>query len=141
MMIIGERKLRDPNPSPETDAFWAAAARGEFLVRRCRACGKAHWYPRTLCPFCTSADTEWIRGSGRGVVYSFSVMRRADPPFVMAYVTLAEGPTMMTNLVNCDPAALKIGAAVELIFVRSDGDFAVPCFQPAPRGHGGVATS
>jgi uncharacterized protein len=141
MMFIGERRLPDPNVSPETDAFWTAAARGEFLVRRCRACGKAHWYPRTLCPFCTSADTEWIEGSGRGVIYSFSVMRRAEPPFVMAYVTLAEGPTMMTNLVNCDPAALQIGAAVELVFVRSEGDFAVPCFQPTPRGHGRVATS
>jgi uncharacterized OB-fold protein len=59
-------------------------------------------------------------------------MRRADPPFVMAYVTLAEGPTMMTNIVNCDPATLQVGAAVEVIFVRSEGGFAVPCFQPKP---------
>jgi hypothetical protein len=49
----------------------------------------------------------------------------------MAYVTLAEGPTMMTNIVNCDPDALQVGAAVELVFVRSEGNFAVPCFQPA----------
>jgi uncharacterized OB-fold protein len=58
-------------------------------------------------------------------------MRRADPPFVMAYVTLAEGPTMMTNIVNCDPDTLQVGAAVDLVFVRSAADFAVPCFQPA----------
>ena len=130
-MQIGARALHDPNPSPETEAFWSATARGVFLIRRCRACGKAHWYPRTLCPFCTSTDTEWEEGSGRGVIYSFSLMRRADPPFVMAYVTLAEGPTMMTNIVNCDPDALQVGAAVELVFVRSEGNFAVPCFQPA----------
>jgi uncharacterized OB-fold protein len=49
----------------------------------------------------------------------------------MAYVTLAEGPTMMTNIVNCDPDALQIGATVELVFVRSEGNFAMPCFQPA----------
>jgi uncharacterized protein len=131
MMVYGERKLPDPNPSPETQEFWDAAARGEFLVRRCAACGKAHWYPRTLCPFCSSWDTEWVPGSGRGVIYSFSVMRRAEPPFVMAYVTLEEGPTMMTNLVDCDPATLRIGGAVELVFKPSEGGFAVPCFRPA----------
>jgi uncharacterized protein len=130
-MQIGTRALGDPNPSPETEAFWDASAQGVFLVRRCRVCGKAHWYPRTLCPFCSSADTEWVKGSGRGVIYSFSFMRRTEPPFVMAYVTLAEGPTMMTNIVNCSPDALEVGAAVELVFVRSAGGLAVPCFQPA----------
>jgi uncharacterized OB-fold protein len=131
-MQIVARALRDPNPSPETEAFWSATAQGVFLVRRCRACGKAHWYPRTVCPFCSGLGTDWVPGSGLGVIYSFSVMRRAEPPFVMAYVTLAEGPTMMTNIVNCDPATLEVGAAVEVIFVRSEGGFAVPCFQPKP---------
>ncbi len=123
--------MRDPNPTPETAEFWHAAARGELLVRRCRGCGKAHWYPRNICPFCMSADTDWIAGNGRGVIYSFSVMRRTDPSFVMAYVTLSEGPTMMTNIVDCDPAGLRIGDAVEVAFIRSEGGFAIPCFRPA----------
>jgi uncharacterized OB-fold protein len=122
--------LRDPNPSPESRQFWDAAGRGEFLVRRCQACLQVHWYPRTLCPFCGSSDTEWIAASGRGVIYSFSIMRRAEPPFVMAYVTLAEGPTMMTNIVDCDFDALRIGDPVRLEFKPSPGGFAVPCFTP-----------
>jgi uncharacterized OB-fold protein len=120
----------DTSPTPETETFWKAAAEGTFLIKRCRSCGKAHWYPRTVCPFCVSSETEWITGSGRGSLYSFSYMRKAAPPFVMAYVTLEEGPTMMTNIVDCDPQDLRIGQAVKLVFKPSEGGFAVPCFSP-----------
>jgi uncharacterized OB-fold protein len=58
-------------------------------------------------------------------------MRKAVPAFVMAYVTLAEGPTMMTNIVECDPATINIGDKVELVFRSSESGFAVPCFRPA----------
>lgn len=125
-----EPLLPDPNPSSETVPFWQAAAEGVLFVRRCKSCGKAHWYPRTVCPFCVSSETEWIRGSGRGVVYSFSFMRRATPPFLMAFVTLEEGPTMMTNLVECDPETVRINDAVEVVFRKSRQGFAVPCFRP-----------
>ena len=91
--MIG-RTPNDPQPTVETQPFWDAAREGRFLVKRCRACGKAHWYPRTHCPFCASADTEWTEAGGEGSIYSYSVMRRADPVYVMAYVTLDEGPTM-----------------------------------------------
>lgn len=123
----------DPVVTPETQAFWDAAAEGRFLVRQCRACGKAHWYPRSLCPLCASIDTEWREGSGAGRVYTFSVMRRgsAGEPFVIAYVELAEGPRMMTQVVGCDPASVSVGMAVRQVFVRSPGGFAVPCFAPA----------
>ncbi len=131
-MIVGDRVPEDPQPAPETEAFWAAAREGRFLVRQCRNCGRAHWYPRTHCPFCASADTEWVEGSGQGVIYSYSVMRRTDPNYVMAYVTLAEGPTMMTNIVDCDPDTLKIGDAVTVAFVQSAGGYAVPMFRPSP---------
>ena len=130
-MIIGARTPGDPEPTPETQAFWDAAAEGRFLVRRCTSCGKAHWYPRGVCPLCHSTDTVWEEGSGKGTIYSYSVMRKAEPPFVMAYVTLAEGPTMMTNIVDCDSDALAIGQAVELIFQPSKSGIAVPCFRPA----------
>ena len=65
------------------------------------------------------------------MIYSFSVMRRADPVYVIAYVTLAEGPTMMTNIVDCDPDALRIGDEVEVAFVRTEGGAALPMFRPA----------
>jgi uncharacterized protein len=125
------RKIPAPTPTPETRVFWDAAAQGKFLLRRCTACGRAHWYPRPICPFCFSAATEWVEASGRGTIYSYSVMRRAPEPYVIAYVTLEEGPTMLTNLVDCDFDALAIGQAVKLKFSPSEGGPPVPTFTPA----------
>ena len=117
--------------NPETEPFWQACREGRFLVRRCEACGQAHWYPRTLCPFCFSDRTVWQDGSGRGKVYSFSIMRRVPEPYAIAYVTLDEGPGMMTNIVDCDFAALRIGMAVTVAFKTLDDGRALPVFRPA----------
>ncbi len=130
MAKVPPRKFPAAIPNPETQAFWDAATRGKFLIRRCAACGKAHWYPRAICPFCFSDRTEWAEASGKGTIYTFSVMRRAPVPYAIAYVTLAEGPTMMTNLVECDFAALRIGQEVRLVFTPTEGGPPVPTFTP-----------
>ena len=121
------RKIPAPTPSPDTQAFWDAAAQGRFLIRRCKICNRAHWYPRPYCPFC-SGETDWVEASGRGTIYSYSVMRRAPEPYVVAYVTLEEGPTMLTNLVDCDFDALAIGQTVRLKFSPTEGGPPVPTF-------------
>jgi len=120
-----------PQPNAETQAFWDAAARGQFLVRRCNACGRAHWYPRVVCPHCFSDRTDWERASGQGTLYAFTVMRRVPVPYAMAYVTLAEGPTMLTNIVNTDLDALYVGQPMRVVFVTADNGLAVPMFTPA----------
>jgi len=134
-----ERILPEPTPTPETIAFWDAAKKGMFLIRRCKECGKAHWYPRSICPFCWSDDTEWVEGSGKGTIYSYSIMRRAAPPYVMAYVQLAEGPRMMTNIVDMAFEDIAIGQAVEVTFRQSEGGFSIPMFSsPGFRRDAGV---
>ncbi len=130
-MRIGARKYPAPEPNPETKPYWLAAQRGVLLVRRCRGCGEAHHYPRTICPFCMSDDTEWQTASGRGVIYSFSVMRQASEPYVIAYVTLAEGPTMLSNIVDADLGEIAIGRAVMVVFRPSEGGPPIPVFTPA----------
>ena len=127
-----ERTIPAPPTNPETQAFWDAAGRGTLLIKRCAACAQTHWYPRTLCPFCGSDRTEWQEASGRGTIYSYSVFRRAPIPYAIAYVTLAEGPTMMTNIVDCDLDAIRIGQAVRVRFTPTEGDGPpVPMFTPA----------
>ncbi len=132
-MAAKERAIPAPMTNPETEAFWSAAKEGKFLVRSCTACGKAHWYPRAVCPHCFSEKTEWKTGSGKGTIYSLSTMKRAPEPYTIAYVTLAEGPTMMTNIVDCDFDTLKIGQAVKLVFkpTQGEGSPPFPCFTPA----------
>lgn len=124
-----ERIPPSPPLNADSQPFYEAAAKGKFVSRRCTACGKVHWYPRPYCPFC-SKPTEWVELSGKGVVYSYSVMRRVAAPYAIAYVTLAEGPTMMTNLVDCDFDKLRIGQNVKLVFKKTDSDTRVPCFTP-----------
>ena len=129
--MIMDRKIHDPHANPETTAYWAAARDGKLVIRRCSACGEVHYYPRALCPFCFSDATAWLECSGRGTIYSFSVLRRAPVPYALAYVTLAEGPTMMTNIVDCDLDAIRIGQPVRLVFKPSENGQPVPMFTPA----------
>ncbi len=124
---MADRIIPSPTQNPESEPFYAAAKAGKFLIRRCKDCGKPHWYPRALCPFCFG-DTEWETASGDGVIYSYSPMRRAN--YTIAYVTLKEGPTMLTNILG-DPDALKIGQAVTLKWTVTEDGTPVPTFAPA----------
>jgi len=125
------RKLTAPVVNAESKVFWDAAREGRFLVPFCTACGKAHWYPRAICPFCAGDKIEWRPGSGKGTIYTFSVMRRAKDPYAIAHVTLAEGPTMLTNIVDCDFDTLKIGQPVTLVFQETENGPPAPMFKPA----------
>jgi uncharacterized protein len=125
------RKISAPIVTVETRAFWDAAREGRFVVPTCSACDKAHWYPRAVCPFCGSDKMQWRDASGRGTVYTFSVMRRAKEPYAIAYVTLAEGPTMLTNIIDCDFDSLAVGQPVTIVFRETDGGPPVPMFRPA----------
>ncbi len=124
------RKIPAPVVSAETQAFWDAARERRFVVPTCRACGKAHWYPRAICPFCDGAAIERRDASGKATIYTFSVMRRAKEPYAIAYVTLAEGPTMMTNIVGCDFDALRVGQQVSVVFAETENGPPVPMFRP-----------
>jgi uncharacterized protein len=122
-------------PAPETNvehqAYWDAAAQGQLLVKHCAACGLNHFYPRAICPHCFSDETGWRESRGLGTVYSFSVMRRVAQPYAIAYVTLDEGVTVMSNIVDCDFDTLVIGQRVKVAFLPSDGTVVIPVFVPA----------
>jgi uncharacterized OB-fold protein len=99
-------------------------------TRRCTSCGKPHFYPRAICPFCLG-DTEWMDTKGRGVIYSVSVTRRMGPiPFATAYVKLDEGVTLVTHIVDCDLDSVKIGDRVKVVFKDTEGGGKMPMFAP-----------
>ena len=122
--------IPSPAINPENKPFFDAARKGRLLIKRCLACDERHYYPRAHCPFCGSARTDWIESRGRGVIYSFSVMRRVAEPYAIAYVTLDEGVSMLTNLVDCDFGQLKIAAPVRVVFRSAAGGEAIPMFTP-----------
>jgi uncharacterized OB-fold protein len=126
-----------PTPDLETQPYWDAAREGKLLIKRCAACGRAHFDPRPFCPHCWSDDVEWEQASGKATLYTFTIVRRNDlPPFpervpyVAAVVDLDEGPRMMTNVEGCDADEVEIGMALTVAF-RDEGDFSIPVFRKA----------
>ncbi len=124
------RKIASPRVLPESLPFWTAADEGRYLLKKCSSCGKTHHYPRDICPFCLSAETFWQDSPGTGVVYSFSTMGKDEGAYTLAFVTLDEGVTVMTNLVDCDPQQVRIGDKVRVVFHSTEGGHAVPMFKP-----------
>jgi uncharacterized OB-fold protein len=128
-----------PTPDDDSRPFWDGAREGRFLLKRCRDCGRAHFYPRPFCPHCWSEAVEWEEATGRGTVYTWSVVHQNDlPPFdervpyVAAIVELEEGPRAMTNLVEVDHDAVAVGMPVEVTFQPISDDVTIPVFRPAP---------
>jgi uncharacterized OB-fold protein len=127
-----------PTPDEDTRPFWDAARAGRLVIKRCRACGRAHHYPRPFCPYCWSRDVAWEDARGTGTVYTYSVVHQNDlPPFnervpyVAAIVELDEGPRAMTNIIDCDIDALRVGMRVAVEFRAISEDICVPVFRPA----------
>lgn len=125
-----------PIIDPGSRPFWDAAREHRLSIPRCRSCENHFFYPRELCPFCHSGDLEWVDASGRGTVYSFTIVRKpagpafaADVPYVVAMIALDEGPRMLTNLIVDDVEAVRIGDRVEVSFVDVTDDVTLPKFK------------
>ena len=132
-----------PAPAPvinsTTAEFWKATTEGRFLLQRCDACDIVLWFPRRNCPKCWTEDVSTFDAEQTGTVYSFTVVRKGKGafqdagPFVVAYVELADGPRIMTNIVDCDIDALHIGMPVEMVFHDTGEGSALYRFRPASR--------
>ena len=138
---MSEERARKPRPAPgmdqETEPYWKATHDGRLLVQRCRSCGHHQLYPRWRCLRCRS-EVDWVEASGRGAVYSFTVIRQNFSrsfkhliPYVVALVELEEGPRLMTNIVGCPPEDLRIGMPVRVTFEPVSDEVSLPLFQPA----------
>jgi len=124
-----------PEANPETEAFWAATAEGNLLIRRCNDCNEYIWYPRVLCPECGSFNTDWHEAAGTGTIYSYTLNNRGEgayrgTSFVLAYVELTEGPRIMTNIVTDTPEQLSVGDAVRVVFNDTGEGNALYRFEP-----------
>jgi uncharacterized OB-fold protein len=137
---MSPNSLPTPAPivNPEAEPYWRGAAEGRLLLQRCRECEAVVWYPRGLCPACGGTRLEWFEASGRGRVYSYTVIRRGATgpydgaaPYVLAYVELDEGPRVLTNLVECDAEAVQIDDVVEAVFHDTGEGSALVRFRPA----------
>ena len=135
-------KKRYAKPLPHIDEemrpWWEAAQRHELYIQKCRDCGDLRFHPRALCTSCMSSRVEWIKCSGRGKIYTYTVTNqngsagfRDSLPYVLAWVELEEGVRMLTNIVECPPAQVKIDQAVEAVFDDVTPEVTLVKFKPA----------
>ena len=126
-----------PVPDHDSEPYWSAAHEGRLVLQRCQRCSTPQLYGRDRCRVCRG-PVVWEEASGRGSVYSFTVIRQnyARPfrdhiPYVVALVDLEEGPRVMTNIVGCAPEDVHIGMPVAARFEPVSEQAGIALFEPA----------
>lgn len=126
-----------PHPDPLTAPYWQGALEGKFMLPHCASCGRHHFYPRSACPHCGGTGIAWSSASGRGTVYSYSVVHRApsaafkdDVPYVVAIVATEEGPHLLSRVVGVAPEAVRIGMRLRVRIDKLSEEAALPVFEP-----------
>lgn len=129
-----------PESVPEWQQFWDKAKAHELWIMRCNDCNQPYFYPRPICPNCFSRNTAWMQASGKGTLYTFAIVHRPpnrgwqdEVPYVPAIILLEEGVRLSTNLIEVepDPAQIKVGMAVEVVFDEVTDEVTLPKFRPA----------
>jgi len=129
-----------PPIDPWTEPYWTALREGNLLLQFCPSCQEHIFYPRQSCPHCFSEHLTWLKATGRGKVYAYTVVENNAPspfldemPFVIAIVILEEGVRLMTNIVDCDPAKIYSEMPVTVTFEKLNNDITLPKFRPLDR--------
>ncbi len=115
--------------NPDLAFFWEATKKETMLLPHGTDCSKTHWYPRLFCPFCFSSKLEWKESSGKAKLYAATALSKVSDPYIVAYVELAEGPLMLTNIVDCSLEDLQISAPLTLTFSPMSSGHFLPVFR------------
>jgi uncharacterized OB-fold protein len=141
MTMLAPQKEGIPLPQPTdlSKPFWDGCAAGELRFQRCRNCKKAVFIPAVMCRYCGSLELDWEKSSGKGRVYSWSIVWRPQTPaftvpYAPAIVDVAEGYQMLTDLIGIEPDQIKAGMPVEVEFHPVGGEIHLPYFRPAKTG-------
>ncbi len=125
-----------PVPDADSRPFWEGCREHKLRFQKCAACGEVRWPPSILCPHCHTQDTQWIEASGKGVIYTFAVYHQPfhpafkhELPYVVAVVKLAEGPMMLTNIINSPPESLACDLPVRVAWDDLSEECSLPKFR------------
>jgi len=126
-----------PSIVGETRPYWESCRQGQLLIQKCDGCGEYQFYPRGICANCWSGAIKWVKASGKGTVWTYTVTyQNRTPgfdggPYVLALVELEEGVRMFSNIVECNPRDVKIGMPVQVTFIKASDQVSIPYFKPA----------
>lgn len=127
-----------PVPDEASRPFFLGAKEHRLMLQQCRVCGSAHWPVKSRCPACLSPDIIWVQASGKGTLYTFALMHQvyhpgfaSEVPYNVAEVDLEEGPRIISTIIGCSNADLRIGMPLEVTFEDITDEVALPKFRPA----------
>ena len=131
-------KAKRPRPALTLDNKWwfDAAKDHRLMIQRCAQCNVLRHPPRPRCDKCGSYEWNALEASGKGTVYSFVVAHYPqvpafEYPLPIGLIALEEGTRIVADLVDVDPADVKVGMAVEVVWQEHDEDLTLPGFRPA----------
>lgn len=124
-----------PQISEAARPYWEGANQGILKLQRCNGCGCVQFYPKPNCSYCLCEDLAWFTASGKGFIYSYTVIWRApsqafaaDVPYVLALIELEEGVKILANVRDCREKDLAIGKPVT-VFFEERGKQKLPQFR------------
>jgi uncharacterized OB-fold protein len=125
-----------PVPTADNAPFYEAARRGELRLQRCAACGRFRHYPRPTCPACLAREHTWERASGRGTVWTWTIVRgptlpafESKLPYNVVDVLLDEGVHFVSEVLDCGPDEIRAGMPVEAVFVPANDELTLVKFR------------
>lgn len=118
--------------------FYDWCHRHELRFQRCRDCAAWRHVPREMCPQCGSWDWDWQPSSGRGTLFSWTVVARPlhpafaeDAPYAPAVIEMEEGVRLLSRVVDTPPDELTIGMPVRVDFEDATPEISLPVFRRA----------
>jgi len=130
-----------PIPNEDSQPFWNSLKEHKLKIQKCRQCGQFRFPPRIICPNCLSLESEWTEVSGKGKVYSFTVVHHAywpgykdELPYVVALIDLEEKVRLTSNIVGCSPQEVEIGMDVQIEFEDVTPELTLHKFRPSASG-------
>jgi len=135
VLSIDRVRAFPPRMTEFTQRFWQGLSSGRFETTRCEDCGRLTFPPKPFCPHCWSKRISWMPLSGRGKLYSQTVVHAApavfqdEVPYRVGIVDLDEGVRIATRVLSEREPALD--AVVEIVVLNyRDG----PLFGARPTG-------
>jgi len=132
-----------PQPTLDDQPFWDGLRRHEFLIQECADCGALRHPPKPMCHVCRSQKTRWHKASGRGVVYSYTIVHQASHgawrekvPYNVAIIALEEGIRVVGNVAGVSNEQIRIGLPVQVEFEDVADDVTLPRFVAQARQPG-----
>jgi len=125
-----------PQVTLATRPFWDGARRHELMAYKCLNCGQYYW-PAVHCMVCKKPEMEWVKISGKGEIFTFTIIHRAshpawqaEIPYNVSWVKLDEGPIILSKITGCENEDLYLGMRVEAVFDDVTEEVTLPMFRP-----------